>query len=188
MNLANKITMSRLLILPFVIIFLYMDNFGRLISLALFILIMIGDKVDGMVARKLGVTSDFGNFFDGLADKVITSLMFIILLDLKLVPLWAVLLIIARDVSTESIRSLNMSAGIKPKRSLFSKFKTGMQDITILFALWINFSLSSNFTLPYIHEYNEIILNTLIYVTVFFAYYSLIQVIYSSRKRLLKDS
>jgi len=188
MNLANKITLTRLLFLPFVIIFLYMDNIGRLISILLFVLIMIGDKLDGIVARKFNMTTEFGNFFDGLSDKVITSLMFIILLDIAIVPLWAVLLIIARDVATESVRSLNMLAGIKPKRSIFSKYKTGMQDITILFALWMNYAATSRINLPVIDDYYPFILNTLIYVTLFFAYYSFIQLLYSNRKRILADS
>ncbi|MFH0868009.1 MAG: CDP-alcohol phosphatidyltransferase family protein [Candidatus Woesearchaeota archaeon] len=188
-NLANKITLIRLSILPFIILLLYIgDTLGKLVSIILFLLIIIGDKIDGIVARKLNKATKFGSFLDSIADKLITSLMFIVLFDFRLVPLWAVLLFITRDLTTESVRSINFTSGVLPKRSKFSIYKTGLQNITILFGLIVIYVLDSDINSKLVNQNYNLIMSILIYVTLFFAYYSFIEVLYKNRKTLLKNA
>jgi len=180
-NLANKLTLTRLFILPIIIILLYNNNnLSKLISVILFLLIVIGDKIDGIVARKFKNTTKFGSFLDSITDKLITSFMFIVLFDFKLVPLWAVLLIIARDVATESLRSINFKSGV-PKRSKFSIYKTGLQHVTILFGLIIIYILDSGFNLKFFNQNYNLVMILLVYATIFFAYYSFIEVLFKDK-------
>jgi CDP-diacylglycerol---glycerol-3-phosphate 3-phosphatidyltransferase len=187
-NLANKITIARLLILPFIILLLYTGNsLSKLFSIILFIFIMVGDKIDGMVARKMGKATKFGSFLDSITDKLITSLMFLVLYDFGLVPLWAVFLIIIRDVATESVRVIKFKSEVMPKRSKFSIFKTGLQYVTILFGLIVVYMSNSNTNLIFFDQTYRLIMMALIYLTIFLAYYSFIEMLLR-KKFILKIS
>jgi len=186
-NLANRVTLARLLILPFIIFLLYTgNNLSKLFSVILFLLIMVGDKVDGIVARKLGKTTKFGKFLDSIIDKFITSLMFLVLHDFGLVPLWAVLLIVIRDVATESVRNIRFKNEAMPKRSKFSIYKTGLQYMTILFGLIVVYMSDSNINLIFFDQTYPLIMGTLVYMTIFFGYYSFIEMLLRDRMATFK--
>ena len=100
MNLPNKLTILRVILIPFFVFFLispFFDGYGNYIALAIFIIASLTDMADGKIARKYNLVTNFGKFMDPLADKLLVCSAMICLVDLKLIPVWVVLIIIARE-------------------------------------------------------------------------------------------
>src|SRR5881227_1535448 len=136
MNWANRLTLSRLLL---TIIFVAALNsswqYGRTMALIVFLLAGVSDFVDGEIARRYGVVTDFGKLMDPLVDKIMVAAAFISLVPLKAVPAWAATTVVARDFLITGLRSMASDKGrILPAESL-GKQKTSWQIITIIFFL-----------------------------------------------------
>ena len=114
MNIANRLTILRiLLIVPFIIILVWKsDQFSyRLIAFVIFAIASLTDFLDGYLARKFNLITNFGKLMDPLADKILVLSSLLIFVELKYVPAWMVIVIITRDFLINGIRSLAASKG-----------------------------------------------------------------------------
>ncbi len=127
-NLANKITLARILIVPFVVILLYFP--GKLTNLIAFFLFFIAsatDMLDGFVARREGIVTSFGKFLDPLADKLLICSVLVMLSYLGWVPAWITIVIICRELIVTGLRAMAADEGIVIAADRYGKLKTIMQ-------------------------------------------------------------
>ncbi len=140
MNIANKITLFRVFLVPIFMIVLYLDfSNSQMIAGLIFIFASLTDTLDGYLARSRNLVTDFGKFVDPLADKVLVSAALISLVDLGKVPGWIVVIIIAREFTITGFRVLAASNGITIAASPLGKFKTITQLLAIILILFDNF-------------------------------------------------
>ena len=134
MNLPNKLTILRtILIIPFVIILLTQcfGPFSNWIALVIFIIASVTDLLDGKIARKYNLITNFGKFMDPLADKLLVCSALICLLATDKIPAWAVLIIMAREFIISGFRLVASDNGVVIAASMWGKSKTVSQMITI---------------------------------------------------------
>lgn len=135
MNLANKITLIRLFLIPvFVIIFMIS---GRDMNLAaiVFVIASLTDAVDGHIARSRNMITNFGKFTDPLVDKVLTMAAFLVLVEDNTIPAWPVIIIISRELIITGFRTLAADSGITIAASMWGKAKTTSQMIALVMLL-----------------------------------------------------
>ncbi len=156
MNLANKLTVLRVLLVPIFIILIIINTFwANVIALLVFIGASITDYYDGVIARKQNMITTLGIFLDPLADKLLVTSAFILFVGIYTlnVPAWMVICIIAREFIITGLRSIAASKNIIIPASMAGKVKTTSQMIaiiTILVILVVNAALTKFFFLtPY---------------------------------------
>jgi CDP-diacylglycerol---glycerol-3-phosphate 3-phosphatidyltransferase len=135
-NLPNLVTMSRVVLVPFVLIFI--DNFSPLrsfIASLLYLGAAAGDALDGYLARSRGQVSMLGKFLDPLADKLIVTAVLVFMVALDRVPAWLVVVLIARDLAINGLRSIASAQGIVIAASESGKIKTALQLVSIMMLL-----------------------------------------------------
>lgn len=134
MNLPNTLTSIRMiLIIPFVMIMqVTPDGNGRFAALAIFIIASITDFLDGYIARKNHLVTNFGKFMDPLADKLLVSAAMICLVSMNRLPAWIVIIIISREFAISGFRLIAADNGIVIAASWWGKFKTVSQMIMII--------------------------------------------------------
>ena len=133
MNTPNKLTIARMIIVPFLVIFLLTGWGGeanRYISLTLFVVASVTDWFDGYLARKNNLVTNFGKFMDPLADKLLVCSAMICMIDLKRLSAWFV--IIAREFIISGFRLIAAENGIVIAANYWGKFKTASQMIMII--------------------------------------------------------
>lgn len=133
MNLPNKLTMFRVILIPFFIVFLLVPGIpaGKWTALAIFIIASLTDLLDGKIARKYNLVTNFGKFMDPLADKLLVCSALICLIELQRIPSWMVVLIIAREFTISGFRLVAADNGVVIAASYFGKFKTTFQMIAV---------------------------------------------------------
>ena len=135
MNLPNKLTLFRVILIPFFVFFLlapYFEGYGNYIAVAIFIVASITDFLDGKIARKYHLVTNFGKFMDPLADKLIVSSALICLVALNKIPAWIVIVIIAREFIISGFRLVAADNGVVIAASYWGKFKTAFQMVTVI--------------------------------------------------------
>ena len=135
MNTPNKLTIARMIIVPFLVILLLTGWGGeanRYISLTLFVVASVTDWFDGYLARKNNLVTNFGKFMDPLADKLLVCSAMICMIDLKRLPAWFVIIIIAREFIISGFRLIAAENGIVIAANYWGKFKTASQMIMII--------------------------------------------------------
>ena len=135
MNLPNKLTTLRVIMIPFFVFFMLTDvggNANKWIALALFVIASLTDFLDGKIARKYNLATNFGKFMDPLADKLLVCSALICLQDLDRVPAWVVIVIIAREFIISGFRLVASDNGIVIAASYWGKFKTTFQMLMII--------------------------------------------------------
>lgn len=143
MNLANKITLTRILMVPvFMALMLVNFPFHMEIALAVFLLASLTDKLDGYLARKYNMITDFGKFMDPLADKLLVTAAFVGLIQLGRIEAWIVFVILAREFAVTGLRSLAAAQNVIIAASNYGKIKTVIQIITIVILLLGNYPFS----------------------------------------------
>lgn len=137
MNLANKLTLIRMILVPVFLVFLNLSSipYGVLIATIIFIIASITDKLDGYIARSRNEITNFGKFMDPLADKLLVTSAFISLVELKFIPAWAVIIIISREFAVSGLRTIAASDGTVIAASWWGKIKTVIQMIAIILLL-----------------------------------------------------
>ena len=137
MNLPNKLTILRIVIVPFFVIALTIEAipFGKWIALGLFIVASLTDFLDGYIARKHNLITDFGKFADPLADKLLVCSALICLLGLQKINVYVVLIIISRDFIISGFRLIAASKGVVIAADWFGKVKTALQMVMIPFII-----------------------------------------------------
>ena len=136
MNLPNKLTILRVIMIPFFVFFLlapFFDGYGNYIALVIFIIASLTDLADGKIARKYNLVTNFGKFMDPLADKLLVCSAMICLVDLKLIPSWIVIIIIAREFIISGFRLVASDNGVVIAASYWGKFKTTFQMLMIIY-------------------------------------------------------
>ncbi len=153
MNLPNKLTIFRvILIVPFVVLLLgshqqwgwFMAIFGGIlgyvdyIAVAIFIIASLTDMLDGKIARKYNLVTNFGKFMDPLADKLLVCSALICLVEMGRLPAWMVIIIISREFIISGFRLVASDNGVVIAASYWGKFKTTFQMIAVILLI-VNF-------------------------------------------------
>ena len=126
MNLPNKLTILRVIMIPIFVIFMLVPITGsadKWIALALFIIASLTDLLDGYIARKYHLVTNFGKFMDPLADKLLVCSALICLVELCKIPSWVVIIIIAREFIISGFRLIASDNGVVIAASYWGKFK-----------------------------------------------------------------
>lgn len=134
MNLANKLTMLRILLVPIFLVFIAVKwiPYGTFTATAIFIIASLTDQLDGYIARSRNQVTTFGKFMDPLADKLLVTAALISLVEMQVVPSWAAVIIIAREFAVSGLRTLAASEGKVIAASYWGKIKTVIQIIAIV--------------------------------------------------------
>jgi len=135
-NLPNLVTMSRVVLVPFVIYFI--DNFSPLRSFIAALLYMVaaaGDALDGYLARTRGQVSMIGKFLDPVADKLLVTAVLVYMVSVGRVEAWIVIVILARDLAINALRSIASAQGLVIAASDGGKIKTALQLVAIMMLL-----------------------------------------------------
>lgn len=136
MNLPNKLTTLRVIMIPFFVFFLLWQNGEnrtfRIIALALFIIASLTDLLDGKIARKYNLVTNFGKFMDPLADKLLVCSALICLIELNALPAWMVIIIISREFIISGFRLIASDNGVVIAASYWGKFKTTFQMVSVV--------------------------------------------------------
>ena len=143
MNLPNKLTMFRVILIPFFVFFLlapYFEGYGNYVAVAIFIVASLTDLLDGKIARKYNLVTNFGKFMDPLADKLLVCSAMICLIELALLPAWIVIIIIAREFIISGFRLIASDNGVVIAASYWGKFKTTFQMLMVI-VLLLNFDI-----------------------------------------------
>ena len=121
MNLPNKLTMFRVVLIPFFVLFMLVDitNVDKWIALAIFIIASLTDLLDGKIARKYNLVTNFGKFMDPLADKLLVCAALICLVELSVIPSWIVIIIISREFIISGFRLIASDNGVVIAASYF---------------------------------------------------------------------
>lgn len=134
MNLANKLTVIRIFLVPFFLLFIAIKDipYGTFIATFIFILASLTDKLDGYIARSRNQITKFGKFMDPLADKLLVTSALISLVEMQIVPGWAAVIIIAREFAVSGLRTIAASEGTVIAASWWGKIKTVIQIVAII--------------------------------------------------------
>ncbi|MBU5590662.1 CDP-diacylglycerol--glycerol-3-phosphate 3-phosphatidyltransferase [Clostridium sp. MSJ-4] len=137
MNLANKLTIIRIFLVPVFLIFIAAQDipYGTVIATVIFILAALTDKLDGYIARSRNQITKFGKFMDPLADKLLVTAALVSLVEYQIVPGWAAIIIIAREFAVTGLRTVAASDGTVIAASWWGKLKTVIQIIAIILLL-----------------------------------------------------
>ena len=134
MNLPNKLTVLRVIMIPFFVFFMLTDFAGAAsnwIALALFIIASLTDLLDGKIARKYNLVTNFGKFMDPLADKLLVCAAMICLVEMGKLASWMVIIIISREFIISGFRLIAADNGVVIAASYWGKFKTVFQMVMI---------------------------------------------------------
>ncbi len=139
MVLPNQLTILRIILTPvFLFFFLSSNPLFKLISLGIYIIAALTDWYDGWLARKFNYITNWGKFWDPLADKILTSAAFIGFVILRIIPLWMVIIIILRDLVITTLRAYAEYKDFSFPTSYYAKWKTFIQ-MTFLYYLLISY-------------------------------------------------
>ena len=142
MNLPNKLTVMRMILVPFVVAaLLYPFPHHYLVALLLFAAASYTDHLDGKIARRDNLVTDFGKFMDPLADKVMVLSAMVCLVSLGFADVWIVVLMLAREFMVTSIRLVAVDKGRVIAANIWGKVKTVTQIIAILGVLLLQYLL-----------------------------------------------
>lgn len=179
MNLPNKLTILRICMIPFfVVLLLYGDGESQPLRIAadiLFITASLTDLLDGKIARKYNLVTNFGKFMDPLADKLLVCSALICLIELGQVPAWVVIIIISREFIISGFRLVASDNGIVIAASYWGKFKTVFQ-MTAVILLILNL------------EPLKLISDIVLWIAVALTVISLVDYIYKNHKVLTEGS
>jgi CDP-diacylglycerol--glycerol-3-phosphate 3-phosphatidyltransferase len=156
MNLPNKITLSRVLAVPLFMLFIvpfpdgflyepiqkFLELYGKYIATAIFIISSSTDGVDGYIARKKKMVTNFGKFLDPIADKMLVTAALVALVQRNELSAWVAVIIIGRDLIVTGLRLVAAAEGVVLAASIWGKIKTLSQMVAIVAIMLDNFPLS----------------------------------------------
>lgn len=159
MNLPNKLTMFRVFMIPFFVIFMLVNvtsEYDKYIAVAIFIIASLTDMLDGKIARKYNLVTNFGKFMDPLADKLLVCSALICLIGDKL-QAWIVIVIISRELIISGFRTIAADNGVVIAASWWGKYKTTSQMLMIIIMI-VNLNYSWYGILEYVFIYLSLVL------------------------------
>ena len=140
MNLPNKLTILRVIMIPFFVAALLYDGGAnqnmRYVAAAFFIIASLTDMLDGKIARKYNLVTNFGKFMDPLADKLLVCSALICMIELRELPAWMVIIIISREFIISGFRLVASDNGVVIAASYWGKFKTTFQMIGVVLLIF----------------------------------------------------
>ena len=175
MNLPNKLTVLRVIMVPFFVFFMLTDIGGpanKWIALILFCVASLTDMLDGKIARKYNLVTNFGKFMDPLADKLLVCSAMICMIEMGKLPAWIVIVIIAREFIISGFRLVASDNGIVIAASYWGKCKTvfqmamiivliadfgGVFDIIAQVLIWIALALTIISLIDYVVKNKEVL-------------------------------
>lgn len=160
MNIANKFTTLRVILIPFFVASLLIFKTDNYIPALIFIISAITDFIDGQLARRKNLVTTFGKFMDPLADKMLSCSALIVLVQLGKVPAWSVVIVVLRELTISGFRILAASNGVTLAASYWGKSKTMTQFIAIVLIL-INTGDKLGFALDMYLYYISIVLTVI---------------------------
>ena len=173
MNLPNKLTVFRICTIPFLVLFLVIEE-GRpytwMVALAIFIIATASDIADGRIARKYNLITDFGKLMDPLADKMMTCCAYICFIELDILPSWFVIVIVFREFMISGFRLIAAENGSVIAASWWGKCKTVSQMAMVILML-------ANFNVPYM----DIIIKVVMWIAVALTVISLVDYIWKNK-------
>ena len=185
MNLPNKLTILRLIFIPFYVFFLMTDffSFTSHIATVLFIIASLTDTFDGKIARKYNLVTDFGKFADPLADKILVVSGMICFVALGRLPVWVCIIIVAREFAISGFREVMASKGVVLAASYWGKFKTAFQMIMLIMMTFDVQRLVSDKGWPIgIWNVWHIVTMVIMYIALALTIISMIDYFYKNRK------
>ena len=139
MNLPNKLTTFRVILIPFFVFFMLAPNMtgiNNYIAVAIFIVASLTDLLDGKIARKYNLVTNFGKFMDPLADKLLVCSAMICLIQTGQLAAWIVVIIIAREFIISGFRLIASDNGVVIAASYWGKFKTVFQMTAVVLLIF----------------------------------------------------
>ena len=139
MNLPNKLSIARALCIPVIAVLLYTDDDAcRIAAGVVFILAALTDLLDGKIARKYNLITDFGKFIDPVADKLLVLTTLVMLVRCGLMEAWVVVLLLCRELAVDGLRMVAVGQGKVIAAGPLGKWKTAFQMVTIVCILLLN--------------------------------------------------
>lgn len=179
MNLPNKLTLLRILLIPVFIIIMMLDIPNHyLIACLIFVVASITDALDGYIARKNDLVTDFGKFMDPLADKLLVISALICMIESSLVAGWMVISIVARELTVSILRAIAAADGKVIAASGGGKIKTISQMLAVIILL-LGANLSNNLLLQ--------VGTIFMLIATFFTLYSGADYLYKNRKLFMNS-
>lgn len=179
MNLPNKLTVLRVILIPFFVAALMVnggtDQTMRIVAGVIFIAASLTDLLDGKIARKYNLVTNFGKFMDPLADKLLVCSALICFIELGQIPAWMVIIIISREFIISGFRLVASDNGVVIAASYWGKFKTTFQMIAVVLLI---------FNIPALHMVTQICLWIALILTIV----SLIDYLMKNHKVLTEGS
>lgn len=165
MNIANKLTISRIILTFIFMIFLFSKGLvSKITALAVFTIASWTDFLDGFLAKKRNEISDFGKFMDPIADKILVLSAFLAFVELKLIPAWIVVIIVFREFIITGLRLIALAKGELIEAEMAGKHKTISQMVSIYVVLFfIVFKQSSTSVFGFWNENLEFLLRQIIF-------------------------
>lgn len=163
MNLANKLTILRIFIIPVFLVFLLGDfvyqPLNKYIAITIFVIASLTDALDGYIARNYNMITNFGKFLDPVADKLLVCSALIAMVELNMLPGWVVIIIISRDFILMTFRMVASSNNIVIAADNIGKIKTVAQMLMIIYLLF-------NFSNPFLVLVGNILIGLVIVLTI----------------------
>jgi CDP-diacylglycerol--glycerol-3-phosphate 3-phosphatidyltransferase/cardiolipin synthase len=128
-NVPNILTTARVIAVPFFVFFFYKGSY--IVAFIIFVLASLTDMLDGLIARKYNLVSNFGKFMDPLADKILTYSAFCLFVEYKMIPAYFLIIVLFREFAVAGIRMLAAEKGKVIAADIFGKIKTLLQMISI---------------------------------------------------------
>ncbi|MEE8317328.1 MAG: CDP-diacylglycerol--glycerol-3-phosphate 3-phosphatidyltransferase [Candidatus Omnitrophota bacterium] len=167
MNLANKLTISRIILAAIFILFLFIKGAGaKFFALAVFLIACITDYYDGFIARKKNTITEFGRLMDPIADKILILGGFLAFVEMKIIPAWMVIILVARELIITGVRILALSKKKVLAAEMAGKHKTVSQMVAVIAILVFLIIRDSGFSFRYIEYYSKGVF-VLMLITVF---------------------
>ena len=129
MNLPNKLTILRMILVPLFVVTILCWN--RYVALAIFIIASVTDSLDGKIARKYNLITNFGKFMDPLADKMLVTSALLAFVQLGILPSWIAMIVVARDLAVDGLRMMAASKGVIMAAGWSGKIKTAVTIVCI---------------------------------------------------------
>lgn len=175
MNLPNKLTVLRICLIPLFLLFLYLDFIPHnyLLALLVFMVASLTDMLDGKIARKYNLITDFGKFMDPLADKLLVISAMVAFVGLNLASSVVVIIILAREFLVTSLRLVAASNGIVIAADKWGKYKTVSQMIWVLYIMlseWAITTFSITNTLNLVNYIGYALEGIVVFLTVYSGY------------------
>lgn len=135
MNLPNKLSLLRMLLIPVMVLFMYLPGWGQPAALITFAAAAFTDFLDGHIARSRNIVTNFGKFIDPVADKLLVLSAFVMLAAQGRMPAWAVVAILARELSVDGLRLIAVEQGKVIAAGSLGKVKTVSQIVCVLWLM-----------------------------------------------------